>query len=303
MVWRPFYFARLVVDPKNPDRLFKPGLHASSSARTAARASPPAAAAPTATGTISGSIPTNPTHVIGGDDGGLWLSHDGGSRWCEGEEPAHLPVLPRERRREGSVPGLRRPPGQQLLGRRLVLSRRHHQRPLGEPLRRRRLLGRRRPHRSRGRLLPSARAATSRASTAAPTRRATSSPRPRYKEKLRFNWNTPIHAEPHAEGHPLHRRAVPLPLQGSRRHLGAHLPGSDHQRPREAEAGAVRRRHRRQLLGRDAHHHLLHQRVAQGPQGDLGRHRRRQPPAHARRGQDLDQRGRPTCPACPRPRG
>jgi len=22
MVWRPFYFARLVVDPKNPDRVF-----------------------------------------------------------------------------------------------------------------------------------------------------------------------------------------------------------------------------------------------------------------------------------------
>ena len=24
MVWRPFYFANLIVDPKNPDRLFKP---------------------------------------------------------------------------------------------------------------------------------------------------------------------------------------------------------------------------------------------------------------------------------------
>src|SRR5262249_57671222 len=24
MVWRPFYFANLVVDPKNPNRLFKP---------------------------------------------------------------------------------------------------------------------------------------------------------------------------------------------------------------------------------------------------------------------------------------
>src|SRR5260370_19693570 len=26
MVWRPFYFARLVIDPTNPDRLFKPNL-------------------------------------------------------------------------------------------------------------------------------------------------------------------------------------------------------------------------------------------------------------------------------------
>ena len=25
MVWRPFYFGRIVVDPKNPDRLFKMG--------------------------------------------------------------------------------------------------------------------------------------------------------------------------------------------------------------------------------------------------------------------------------------
>src|SRR4029453_11234469 len=25
MVWRPFYFARIVVDPKNPDRFFKMG--------------------------------------------------------------------------------------------------------------------------------------------------------------------------------------------------------------------------------------------------------------------------------------
>src|SRR5207244_575181 len=24
MVWRPFYFANLIVDPKNPDRVFKP---------------------------------------------------------------------------------------------------------------------------------------------------------------------------------------------------------------------------------------------------------------------------------------
>src|SRR5205085_2215012 len=27
MVWRPFYFARLIIDPTNPDRLFKPNLN------------------------------------------------------------------------------------------------------------------------------------------------------------------------------------------------------------------------------------------------------------------------------------
>ncbi|HMG23806.1 MAG TPA: hypothetical protein VK607_20875, partial [Kofleriaceae bacterium] len=33
--------------------------------------------------------PTNPRHVIGGDDGGLWLSYDGGNRWWKG---ANLPI-------------------------------------------------------------------------------------------------------------------------------------------------------------------------------------------------------------------
>ena len=34
-----------------------------------------------AIGTMSGLIPQNPKHVIGGDDGGLWISYDGGNRW------------------------------------------------------------------------------------------------------------------------------------------------------------------------------------------------------------------------------
>ena len=64
------------------------------------------------------------------------------------------------------------------------------------------------------------------------------------------------------EGHALHRRAVPLPLARPRPDLGAHLARSDHQRSGEAEAGAVGRRHRRQLRRRDAHDDLLDQRVA-----------------------------------------
>src|SRR6266513_7515 len=54
MVWRPFYFANLVVDPKNPDRLFKPD------------------------GTL-----------IVSDDGGKWYSYNGGSKWWKAE---NLPV-------------------------------------------------------------------------------------------------------------------------------------------------------------------------------------------------------------------
>ena len=60
MVWRPFYFARLIVDPTNPDRLFKPDLGLIVSEDGGA-ASPAAAAARTATGTTSGSIRRTPS--------------------------------------------------------------------------------------------------------------------------------------------------------------------------------------------------------------------------------------------------
>ncbi len=88
MVWRPFYFARLVVDPTNPERLFKPDLGlvvSEDGGKSFAE-------------TGGGSHgdwhdlwidPTNPKHVIGGDDGGLWLSYDGGNRWWKGD---NLPV-------------------------------------------------------------------------------------------------------------------------------------------------------------------------------------------------------------------
>jgi len=88
MVWRPFYFARLVVDPTNPERLFKPDLSlivSEDGGRSFAE-------------TGGGSHgdwhdlwidPQNPKHVIGGDDGGLWLSWDGGSKWLKNN---NLPV-------------------------------------------------------------------------------------------------------------------------------------------------------------------------------------------------------------------
>lgn len=89
MIWRPFYFGRLVVDPTNPERLFKPGgglIVSDDGGRS-----------------FSGSggngshgdwhdlwiDPDNPRHVIGGDDGGLWISYDGGNRWWKS---ANLPV-------------------------------------------------------------------------------------------------------------------------------------------------------------------------------------------------------------------
>ncbi len=88
MVWRPFYFARIVVDPTNPDRLFKMnlGLIASEDGGKSFT---------DAGGGAHGDWhdvwidPTNPKHVIGGDDGGLWISYDGGVKWWKSE---NLPI-------------------------------------------------------------------------------------------------------------------------------------------------------------------------------------------------------------------
>jgi photosystem II stability/assembly factor-like uncharacterized protein len=88
MVWRPFYFARLVVDPTAPNRIFKPDLQLIVSDDGGKSF------------TFSGGgshgdwhdlwiDPANPKHIIGGDDGGLWLSYDGGNRWWKAN---NLPI-------------------------------------------------------------------------------------------------------------------------------------------------------------------------------------------------------------------
>ena len=88
MVWRPFYFARLVIDPTNPNRLFKPDLGLIVSEDGGNSFSPSG-------GGSHGDWhdlwidPGNPRHVIGGDDGGLWISHDGGNRWWKSN---NLPI-------------------------------------------------------------------------------------------------------------------------------------------------------------------------------------------------------------------
>jgi photosystem II stability/assembly factor-like uncharacterized protein len=86
MVWRPFYFANLIVDPKNPKRVFKTdgnlilsedGGHSFS-----------------IVGGFQGAHgdlhdvfidPANSQHVIVGDDGGLWASFDGGNKWWKSD--------------------------------------------------------------------------------------------------------------------------------------------------------------------------------------------------------------------------
>jgi photosystem II stability/assembly factor-like uncharacterized protein len=88
MIWRPFYFANLIVDPKNADKVYKPdgGLIASNDGGKSF------------TGIAGGAHgdfhdlwidPLNTDHMIVGDDGGVWYSYDGGNRWWKAE---NLPV-------------------------------------------------------------------------------------------------------------------------------------------------------------------------------------------------------------------
>lgn len=88
MVWRPFYFGRLVVDPKEPNRLFKMGLGlivSDDGGKSFASAS----------GGSHGDWhdvwidPSNTKYIVGGDDGGLWYSYDGGNKWWKAN---NLPV-------------------------------------------------------------------------------------------------------------------------------------------------------------------------------------------------------------------
>jgi photosystem II stability/assembly factor-like uncharacterized protein len=88
MVWRPFYFANLIVDPKDEKKVFKvdgPLLLSVDAGRTFSSVGNAA----------HGDFhdvwidPGNPNLIFTGDDGGLWRSQDGGTRW---EHLMNLPV-------------------------------------------------------------------------------------------------------------------------------------------------------------------------------------------------------------------
>jgi hypothetical protein len=76
MVWRPFYFGNLVVDPKDENKIFKTRSHSAVQHRRQARRSTWFRAGRTVISMMSGLIPRIPTLVIAGDDGGLWRSED-----------------------------------------------------------------------------------------------------------------------------------------------------------------------------------------------------------------------------------
>ncbi|MGI8821671.1 MAG: WD40/YVTN/BNR-like repeat-containing protein [Chthoniobacterales bacterium] len=90
MVWRPFYFANMIVDPKNPDRVFKTD--------GALIMSEDAGKSFAMIGGFNGAHgdvhdiwidPTNTQTVYSADDGGMWYSYNGGSKWWKAN---NLPI-------------------------------------------------------------------------------------------------------------------------------------------------------------------------------------------------------------------
>jgi len=88
MVWRPFYFAHLVVDPRDENKLFKPDGPLLVSINGGKSFS---VTSENAHGDFHDVWihPTNTNLVLTGDDGGFWRSTDGGTRW---EHLMNLPV-------------------------------------------------------------------------------------------------------------------------------------------------------------------------------------------------------------------
>ncbi|MGE5561718.1 MAG: VPS10 domain-containing protein [Bacillota bacterium] len=88
MVWRPFYFARIVVDPKDPNRLFKMGYSVTVS-EDGGKSFSNAAGASHGDWHDVWINPANTKYLVGGDDGGLWYSYDGANKWWKAN---NLPI-------------------------------------------------------------------------------------------------------------------------------------------------------------------------------------------------------------------
>jgi len=88
MVWRPFYFANLIVDPRNENKVFKVDLNLLLSVNGGRGFSNVSQSAHGDFHDVWIS-PDNPNYIFAGDDGGLWRSQDGGTSW---EHMQNLPI-------------------------------------------------------------------------------------------------------------------------------------------------------------------------------------------------------------------
>jgi len=90
MVWRPFYFANLIVDPKDAKRVFKTD-GALILSEDGGRSFSTIGGFHGMHGDVHDVLvdPSNPRHVFAGDDGGLWISYDGANKWWKTD---NLPI-------------------------------------------------------------------------------------------------------------------------------------------------------------------------------------------------------------------
>ncbi len=303
MVWRPFYFARLMVDPTNADRVFK--------ADGALILSEDGGTSFSVVGGFEGTHgdfhdvwvnPKNPKHVIAGDDGGLWHSYDGGNRWWKGEnlpisqfyhvsvddeDPYHVYGGLQD---NSSWVGDSAYPGGITNGRWENMYGGDGFWMFADPADPDYVyaeaqggnIGRVNRRRTR-RATSSPRLAPARSCASTGTRRCTS--RPTSKGTLYIGAQFLFRTRDHGQ---------------TWERISPDLTTNDPEKQQQEQSGGVTVDN---SVGRDAHDDLLDQRVAAGCRHDLGRHRRRQRAAHARRRQDLDERRAATCPACRRPRG
>ena len=288
MVWRPFYFANLIVDPANPNHVFKTDLSLIASDDGGKSFS-----------TVADSThsdhhavwidPTNSKHVVTGNDGGLYISYDGANRWQKADNLPisqfyHVSVDDKDPYQvygglqdNSAWAGDSAYPGGITSGRWENLGGGDGFWAWADPA------------------APTDFAYTESQGGSLAAGQPQDAGGARHPAEVGLRGEAALQLE-HAGGgqpdrgrHDLHRRAVSVPQPRPRPELGQDLAGPDHQRSGEAEAGGERRHHRRQLRRRDPHHDLRHQRVAQGRRDDLGRDRRRQCPAHPRRRQELGQ--------------
>ena len=90
MVWRPFYFANLIVDPKDAKRVFK-----TDGALILSEDGGKSFSTIGGFAGMHGDVhdvfvdPGNSQHVYAGDDGGLWISYDGANKWWKTD---NLPI-------------------------------------------------------------------------------------------------------------------------------------------------------------------------------------------------------------------
>ena len=88
MVWRPFYFANLTVDPKDENKLYKPDA-------TLIMSEDGGKSFSAIGGGAHGDFhdlwidPDNTNFIIAGDDGGVWYSYDRGNNWWKAN---NLPI-------------------------------------------------------------------------------------------------------------------------------------------------------------------------------------------------------------------